>query len=360
MQILGLRILGFGSTIGLSLTGLSITGLRPAITIAQTAPELTDSAAMSEGDRNNLNQRATAYLLGPGDQIQVNVFEQAEMTGAHMIAPDGQIALPIIGGIQAAGQTTASLTQTIAQQLRPYYRNPIVSVTVGQFRPLRIHVGGEVRRPGPLQMRHTAYDSTRPNNSDGNNPNLPTLSAAIVAAGGVTRNGDISQIALKRNGVVQRIDLWQGLTSENAPRDLLLRDGDAIFISQRPANSPIDPRLVAKSTLAPATVRVRVVGEVRNPGEVSVTPSSTISSAIAIAGGPTDKARMEEVRLLRLGDNDQVIEQTMNLQQLQDRQQVLDGDVVVIPKSRNSKLLDLAGQVIPPLGILLNLFGNGN
>jgi polysaccharide biosynthesis/export protein len=352
-----MRILGLGGAIVLGITGLSPT---PMAAQAVTAPELTDLAAMSEGDRNNLNQPATAYLLGPGDQIQVNVFEQAEVTGAHIIAPDGQIALPIVGGIPAAGQTTASLTRTIAQQLQRYYRNPIVSVTIGQFRPLRIHVGGAVQRPGPLQMRHTAYDSNRTSTSDGNNPNLPTLSAAIAAAGGVTRDGDISQVALKRNGVVQRIDLWQGLTSENAPRDLLLRDGDAIFVSQRPANSPIDPRLVAKSTLAPATVRVRVVGEVRNPGEVNVTPSSTISSAIAIAGGPTDKARMEEVRLLRLGENDQVIEQTINLQQLQDRQQVLDGDVVVIPKSRNSKFLDLAGQVIPPLGILLNLFGQRN
>jgi polysaccharide biosynthesis/export protein len=358
-----MRIWGFGGAIV-----LSISGLWPTQVVAQTltAPELTDSAAMSEGDRNNLNQPATAYLLGPGDQIQVNVFEQAEVTGPHIIAPDGQIALPIVGGIQAAGQTTASLTLTIEQRLLRYYRHPIVSVTISQFRPLRIHVGGEVRRPGPLQMRHTAYDSNRTSSSssssggDSSNPNLPTLSAAIAAAGGVTRDGDISQIALKRNGVVQRIDLWQGLTSENAPRDLLLRDGDAIFISQRPANSPIDPRLVAKSTLAPATVRIRVVGEVRNPGEVSVTPSSTISSAIAIAGGPTDKARMEQVRLLRLGDNDQVIEQTLNLQKLQDRQQVLDGDVVVIPKSRNSKFLDLAGQVIPPLGILLNLFGKQN
>jgi polysaccharide biosynthesis/export protein len=357
-----MQIWGFSGAIVVSITGLWPS---PMVAQAVAAPEFPDSAAMSEGDRNNLNQTATAYLLGPGDQIQVNVFEQAEVTGTHMIAPDGQIALPIVGGIQAAGQTTASLTRTITQQLLRYYRHPIVSVTIGQFRPLRIHVGGEVRRPGPLQMRHTAYDSNRTSSSsssggDSSNPNLPTLSAAIAAAGGVTRDGDISQIALKRNGVVQRIDLWQGLTSENAPRDLLLRDGDAIFISQRPANSPIDPRLVAKSTLAPATVRVRVVGEVRNPGEVSVTPSSTISSAIAIAGGPTDKARMEEVRLLRLGDNDQVIEQTLNLQKLQDRQQVLDGDVVVIPKSRNSKFLDLAGQVIPPLGILLNLFGKQN
>jgi polysaccharide biosynthesis/export protein len=350
-----MRILGLGLAVTLGITGLWPT-FWPTVGWASQG----EFAPMSEGDRNNLNQTATGYLLGPGDQIQVTVYEETALTGNHIIAPDGQITMPMVGAIQAAGQTTDSLTQIIRTKLLETYRRPIVTVAIGQFRPLRIHVSGEVRRPGPFQIRNTAYDSGRSTTDSSSNPNLPTLSAAIVAAGGVTRDGDISQVALKRNGVVQRIDLWQGLTSENAPRDLLLRDGDAIFIRKRDKDSVIDPRLVAKSTLAPATVRVRVVGEVRNPGEVSVTPSSSISSAIAIAGGPTDKARMEEVRLIRLGDNDQIIEQKMNLQQLQDQQQVLDGDVVIIPKSRNSKFLDLAGQVIPPLGILLNLFGNKN
>jgi polysaccharide biosynthesis/export protein len=340
---------------GLALT-LGITGLWPTVGLASAV----GVAPLSEGDRDNLDQLSSRYLLGPGDQIQVTVYDEAALTGSHMIAPDGQIAMPIVGPIAAAGQTTESLTQIIRTRLLQDYRRPIVTVAISQFRPLRIHVSGEVRRPGPLQIRNTAYDSNRNSSESSSNPNLPTLSAAIVAAGGVTRDGDISQVALKRNGNVQRIDLWQGLTAENAPRDLLLRDGDAIFIRKRDKDSLIDPRLVAKSSLATATVRVRVVGEVRNPGEVNVTPSSTISSAIAIAGGPTDKARMEAVRLLRLGDNDQIIEQTMNLQQLQDQQQVLDGDVVIIPKSRNSKFLDLAGQVIPPLGILLNLFGKKN
>ncbi|NJN49107.1 MAG: polysaccharide export protein [Alkalinema sp. RL_2_19] len=295
--------------------------------------------------------------MGPGDQIQIKVYDEAEMTGTHVIAPDGRITLPMIGAVQAAGQTTDSLDQILTKRLLALYRNPLVDISITQFRPMRISVSGAVRRPGPQQIRNTAYDLASNNNGTGDsNPNLPTLSAAIVNAGGVTRDSDISRILLKRNGVVQQIDLWQGLTSENAPRDMMLRDGDAIFIAKRASNSPIDPRLVATSTLAPTTVRVRVVGEVKSPGEVNVTPNSTISSAIAIAGGPTDKARMEEVRLVRLGENDQIIEQKINLQQLQDNQQILDGDVVVVPKSRRSNFIDIAGQVIPPLGVLLNLF----
>ncbi|MBE9031935.1 polysaccharide export protein [filamentous cyanobacterium LEGE 11480] len=369
-----MRIFGISAAIGMTAIGFwpSVVWAQAVASPPQTRlggpstflPTLPDASplsnlpAMSEGDRTNLSLPATAYLMGPGDQLEIKVYDQAEMTGAHIIAPDGRITLPMIGTVQAAGKTTDGLTRALTQRLLNLYRNPLVSVNITQFRPMRIHVGGAVRRPGPLQIRNTAYDTNQNGNGsdNGENPNLPTLSAAIVAAGGVTRDGDISQVALKRNGAVQRINLWQGLTSENAPRDLLLRDGDAIFISKRPPNSLLDPRLIATSTLAPTTVRVRVVGEVKSPGEVNVTPNSTISSAIAIAGGPTDKARMEEVRLLRLGENDQIVEQKMNLQQLQDNQQILDGDVVVVPKSRRSNFLDVAGQVIPPLGILFNLF----
>jgi polysaccharide biosynthesis/export protein len=347
-----MRIRDWGLTIG-------ITVLWPTTLLAQTtALAQTIAPQGSEAD----------YILGPGDQIQVNVYQETDMTGTHVIAPDGQIRLPLIGPIQAAGQTPDRLGQQLQQRLGKLYRRPIVNISLQQLRPLRIHISGEVRRPGPLQIRNTAYEasgSSRDNNTSLNSPNLnsslPTLSAAIVAAGGVTRNGDISQVALTRNGVVESIDLWQGLTTTNAAPDRLLRDGDAIFIAKRPANSPIDPRLIAQSSLAPTTVRVRVIGEVRTPGEVSVTPNSTISSAIAVAGGPTDKARMEEVRLVRLGSDDQITEQRLNLQQLQDQQQVLDGDVVVVPKSRNAKFLDTVNQVFPPLGILFNLFrSNGN
>ena len=135
-----------------------------------------------------------------------------------------------------------------------------------------------------------------------------------------------------------------------------IQDGDAIFVPKLNPQDVLDRRLLAKSSLAPKTIRVRVVGEVKKPGEVDVTPSSTISSAVAIAGGPTDKARMEEVSLVRLGDDGRIQEQRMDLSKLIDSQQVQDGDVVLVPKSSNSKFLDVVGQVIPPIGILLNLF----
>jgi polysaccharide biosynthesis/export protein len=372
----------FKMPLGLVLTGVMLapTGLVQA-QVNGNLPNLNPTAATPlPPNRPNLTNRATppnrpnpqvtpitqpmqtdmGYRLGAGDQVDINVYDTPEVSGVKVVAPDGSITLPFVGKIQVAGLTADTLAAGLRQRLMEWYKNPVVAVTTTQFRPLRISVGGEVRSPGPLQMRNVPYDNSRNGEVTVANPTLPTLSSAIVAAGGVTRDGDIGRVVIRRNGVNQSVDLWQGLSSESAPQDILLQDGDSIYVPKLVAGSVIDPRLVAKSTLAPKTVRVRVVGEVKKPGEVDVPPSSTISSAIAIAGGPTEKSRMEEVRLVRLNPDGQVSEQKMNLQQLQDNQQVLDGDVVVVPKSRTSNFIDLAGQIISPLGVILNLFKGGN
>jgi polysaccharide biosynthesis/export protein len=354
----------------LGLTVLTtVTAVMPPIVLAQATPlpPLTGSAPLPPAQVGAPVGRTpvlaipapAGYRLGAGDQIDVNVFDNAEVSGVRVVAPDGSITLPLVGKVPAAGRTTEGLAQDLRRRLITWFKNPIVAVNIGQFRPMRISVAGEVRRPGPIQMRNVAHDNSRTSETSISNPTLPTLSAALIAAGGVTRDGDISQVVLQRGEQRKAINLWQGIASENAPQDELLQDGDAIYVPKSLAGSPIDARMIARSTLAPATVRVRVVGEVKKPGEVDVTPNSSISSAIAIAGGPTEKARMEEVALVRLDANGQVIEQKMNLQKLQDSQQVLDGDVVIVPKSRTSTLIDVAGQVLSPLGVIFNLFKGG-
>jgi polysaccharide biosynthesis/export protein len=356
----------------LGLTVLTtVTIVMPAIALAQTTPlppqtglpqtELAPSPPPIGAPVGRTPVLAIpaplGYRLGAGDQVDINVFDNTEVSGVRVVAPDGSITLPLVGKVPAAGRTTELLAQDLRRRLITWFKNPIVAVNVSQFRPMRISVAGEVRRPGPLQMRNVAHDNARTNETSISNPSLPTLSAALIAAGGVMRDGDISQIVLQRGDQRKAINLWQGIASENAPQDELLQDGDAIYVPKLAAGSTIDARMIARSTIAPTTVRVRVVGEVKKPGEVDVTPNSSISSAIAIAGGPTEKARMEEVALVRLDANGQVIEQRMNLQKLQDNQQVLDGDVVIVPKSRTSTFIDVAGQVLSPLGVIFNLFG---
>lgn len=107
--------------------------------------------------------------------------------------------------------------------------------------------------------------------------------------------------------------------------------------------------------LAPATVRVRVVGEIKRPGEVQVPPDSTLSSAIAIARGPTKDARLSKVAFIRLNEQRQVEQQVVDLRHLTDNFQIQDGDILVVPERNVSNVLDFVGRLFSPIGELINL-----
>lgn len=322
--------------------GSESTGLPPSVA-SPPQPEATTSP----------------YVLGTGDQIEVTVLDYKEFTGTKVILSDGTISLPVLGNVEAAGKSPNDFAQELARQLRPFLKNPVVTIAVMNTRPILITVAGEVQRPGPIQLQN--FNPAQPSNSNNTPQEIPTIVSALLAAGGVTQNADIRQVLLRRVSsagevTTTTINLWDALWSEKAPKNVVLRDGDSIVIPKLAVGDVLDRRLLSRSTLAPKTVRVRVVGEVKNPGEVQVPPNSSISSAIAIAGGPTDKAQLRKVIFVRLREDGKIDRQVINLRNLTDTNQIQEGDVVMVPKSTGSALLDVASQLSNPLGVLGNLF----
>jgi polysaccharide export outer membrane protein len=179
----------------------------------------------------------------------------------------------------------------------------------------------------------------------------------------VTKNADIRQVLLTRftaeGKVSQTINLWETLWAKEAPRDLTLQDGDMLFIPKLADNDKsLDRHLIARSSLANRTVRVRVIGEVKRPGEVEVTSSSSLVGALAVAGGATDKADLSQVVFARMQDDGHIQQKTINLS-LIDENQIEQGDVILVPKSGTSFALDLIGSIFSPLlglGNLINVF----
>ncbi|EKV03815.1 periplasmic protein involved in polysaccharide export [Leptolyngbya sp. PCC 7375] len=349
---------------------LGIICYAPMPAIAQTAQSLVSLETTSnESTRANLNElavntgsvrstAASSYLLGPGDRIEVSVYGFPEYTGPLSVLPDGTIALPIVGKVAAAGKTTDQLTQELRIILDRILVDPAVSVSLNSLRPVVVNVSGEVYRPGPIQLQ----DTTNINQDTQLAYAPPSVSEALVEAGGVRRTADIRSVVVIRelpNGetVNTEINLWDALWSASLPEDMLLRDGDLIFVPSLPEGETIDNHLLARSSLAPDTVRVRVVGEVTSPGEVAVPPNSSLSSAVAIAGGPTDDARLKEVAFIRMDDNTgEVMQEVVDLRNLIDTYQIQDGDVIVVPKTTSGSVLDLAARLVNPLNFLFRLF----
>lgn len=290
--------------------------------------------------------------------LDIKVYDYEEYTGTQVVLPDGTITLPLIGRLIASDKTPDALTQEITARLQPLLKNPVVTIGINKLRPIRVNVAGEVQRPGPIQLQSLA-----PVNAIGSTNQVltPTLTEALLQAGGVNRNADIRHVVLKRyspNGSATPVivNLWEGLRSENASTDQILMDGDTIFVPKAEGDNPIDRRVMARAVFSPKTVRVRVVGEVKKPGEVEVPPDGTLSSAVAIAGGPTEKARLSKVTFVRMNENGKVDRRNLDLRNLTDDQQVQDGDVLIVHKSVGRDLLDIGSQLLGPFGVFLNIF----
>ncbi|HEX7776618.1 MAG TPA: polysaccharide biosynthesis/export family protein [Parvibaculum sp.] len=87
------------------------------------------------------------YQLGPGDHVRIIVYGQPDLTGEFQVDGSGKVAFPLVGNIDAGGQSASQLEKTITAKLQPdYLQDPRVSVEIMTYRPF--YIVGEVKNPG--------------------------------------------------------------------------------------------------------------------------------------------------------------------------------------------------------------------
>jgi protein involved in polysaccharide export with SLBB domain len=173
-----------------------------------------------------------SYQLGTGDKVRVTVFGETDLSGEFQIDSNGRISLPLIGDVQAAGETAASLEQHVEAKLSDgYLQSPRVSVEITTYRPF--YVIGEVNKPGEY-----AY------------VNGMSALNAVALAGGYTTRARESTIYIRRNGNTRE---------EEVPADQMTRilPGDVVRIPVSPfwavmsVVSPLASAAYAGSQIAP-------------------------------------------------------------------------------------------------------------
>lgn len=159
------------------------------------------------------------YRLGPGDVLAISVWGYEELQAeALAIRPDGKIAIPLVGEVQAAGMTPHELSVALTTALMQYVKEPKVTVNVVEFRTTRVYVLGEVGKPGlyELDKGYRVLD-------------------AVSAAGGFARSAAIRKVYLVRNGQENQytlIDLNKMLRKGDMGQNYLLGEGDVIFLAR--------------------------------------------------------------------------------------------------------------------------------
>jgi polysaccharide export outer membrane protein len=94
----------------------------------------------------------SAYLITTGDLLNVRIYDQDAISSHCRVSPDGKIAVPLVGEIEARGQTAVALAAQIARRLKPFIVAPSVTITLEEAQPAKIALVGEVARPGVFPL----------------------------------------------------------------------------------------------------------------------------------------------------------------------------------------------------------------
>jgi polysaccharide export outer membrane protein len=157
-------------------------------------------------------------------------------------------------------------------------------------------------------------------------------------------------------------NFWQLLQSGDRSQDLILQQGDTIFVPTAQNVDPSEAPQIASSSLSPATIRVNVVGEVVRSGVLQVPTNTSLNQALLAAGGfnPT-RARSSYVELLRLNPNGTVTKRniTINFSRgiNENENPILrDNDVIVVNRSFAAQVTDGLRIWLDPISNFFSIF----
>jgi len=240
---------------------------------------------------------AAEYRLGAGDVVRITVFQNPELTLESRLNEGGVLSFPLIGSVRLGGLSVPEAERLIADSLARgnFLRNPQVTIIVLQVRGNQVNVLGQVGRPGryPLETADTR------------------LTDMIALAGGVAPGGaDVIVVTGTRDGKPFReeVDLPALFTAGGAARDIVLRNGDAVWVDRQPL--------------------VYIYGEVQRPGPMRLERGMTLLQALATGGGLTPRGTEKGIRVHRKGGNGEV-----EVTQPAMTDTLRDGDVVFVRES---------------------------
>lgn len=207
------------------------------------------------------------YVLGPGDQLVIQLFGGQNRTLRLTVGRDGRINFPELGPINVGGQTFFRVAEELEARVAREMIGVRASVAMGDTRSIRVFVMGEANRPGSYTIS-----------------GLGTITSALYAAGGLKPYGSMRDIQLKRAGqVVRRLDLYDLLLRGDTSGDSRLLPGDVIFIP-------------------PVGATVAVDGEVYRPAIYELRGNTTVDDIIRLAGGLTPEADSSRAALVRVNE----------------------------------------------------------
>lgn len=310
---------------------LLISLLVSVLATASTAAESTPPAAGIEGQELKSGAMlsstgvpalqgpidADTYIVGPGDSFSITVWGQGVANHLAVVTPEGELVIPGVAMVQAAGRTLRTVKGDVTDALADHYHDVEVSVSLVGLRSMLVNVLGRVAAPG-------TYVGTP----------LDLTGELIRKAGGFAEGASRRNIVVtRRSGETRRVDLVRYHATGDVTSNPPILDGDVIFV--------------------PFAVQyVHVDGAVGAPGRYERAPGETVGSLIQLAGGFARGAVTDSVEVRRFING---VETTSDLVRALEPQgsgvQLADGDQVYVREInewRRITSVEVEGEVQHP------------
>lgn len=219
------------------------------------------------------------YILGPDDELSIDVYGISETHYKLKVTPEGSIYIPNIGPVYVAGLTVDQASAKITTKLSSTIYKAIITgstkvqVSLGNIRSIQVTIIGQARQPGTYTVS-----------------SLATVFNALYVCGGPSNNGSYRKIELIRNNkVFQVIDLYDFLLKGSMADNVRLMDQDVIRIPYYEGH-------------------VVVGGQVKREGIFEIMPGDKLQEILSAAGGFTDSAYKSSIKITRLTDMEKSVQ----------------------------------------------------
>ncbi len=257
--------------------------------------------------------KADDYVIGVGDTINISVWGNKELNSTVTVRPDGKISFPLIGEVAAGNLTPLQLRDVVTRKLVEYVKNPVVTVDIKGTKSFRVYIYGNIKKAGAMSLT--------------DNINLIQLFALL---GPLPDNIDLKESCLIRDNKELDIDFYKLLKGADFTQNKYLKPNDTIFFKDK-------PEAIKQPEPNTFETRIRVIGEVRNPGGFKYEEGITVLDAILKAGGTTPYSRPNATIVTRR-KGAQIEEIRVNLEAIYrgaiDQNIKLEpGDIISVPES---------------------------
>jgi protein involved in polysaccharide export with SLBB domain len=213
------------------------------------------------------------YTIGPGDELMVYIYGYSQMRYTLLVNSDGFVFLEksVAGAVQLSGRTIEQAQKELIQRLQPHFLNlgmpgssasTFLQITLGRNRTIRVQILGEVVTPGTYTIS-----------------SLSTALNALYNAGGPNEIGTFRDVrVVRRNSVIAHLDLYELILKGSLPSDIRLQDNDVVQVS-------------------PYQKRIDLQGNFKRPAFYELLPNEKLNKAIDFAGGFTDNAYTDRLKI---------------------------------------------------------------